>query len=83
MLVTELPPFLEKYEFNSKMSWKAWAKKYWWVPPVFGVWFSLKILLHLQRPQYYFSNYSMPKPSMNIPPIITDDPVLQEIATLY
>jgi hypothetical protein len=77
MLVTELPPFLEKYEFNSKISWKAWLKKYWWVPPAFGIWFSLKILLRLQRPQYYFSAYNTPKPPM--PTFVNSDPVLEEI----
>lgn len=77
MLVTELPPFLEKYEFNSKISWKAWLKKYWWVPPAFGIWFCLKILLRLQRPQYYFSAYSTPKPPM--PTFVNSDPVLEEI----
>lgn len=51
MLVVELPPFLEKYEFNSTITWKEWLKKYWWVPPVFGVWFGLKILFYLQKVQ--------------------------------
>ena len=83
MLVTELPPFLEKYEFNSKISWKAWVKKYWWVPPVFGAWFTLKILLSLQRP-FFVPTYGLsvaPRPSINVQPIITDDPALQEIST--
>ena len=79
MLVTELPPFLEKYEFNSKISWKEWLKKYWWVPPLFGGWFALKILLSLQRPHYYFSPYLSPRPSVPLPPIITNDPALAEI----
>lgn len=79
MLITELPPFLEKYEFNSKISWKEWLKKYWWVPPIFGGWFVLKVLLSLQRPHYYFSPYLSPRPTPTLPPIITNDPVLQEI----
>jgi len=79
MLVTELPPFLEKYEFNSKISWTKWFKKYWWVPPVFGVWFGLKILLRLQRQQFYYSPYASPKPSISLQPIITNDPALLEI----
>lgn len=79
MLVTELPPFLEKYEFNSKISWQQWLKKYWWVPPIFGGWFGLKILLRLQRPHYYFSPYLSSRPTIPLPPIITNDPALQEI----
>lgn len=79
MLVTELPPFLEKYEFNSKITWKAWLKKYWWVLPIFGGWFALKILLSLQRPHYYFSPYLSPRPTIPLPPVTTNDPVLAEI----
>jgi hypothetical protein len=79
MLITELPPFLEKYEFNSKISWKEWLKKYWWVPPIFGGWFALKVLLSLQRPHYYFSPYLNSRPTIPLPPIITNDPVLAEI----
>lgn len=79
MLVTELPPFLEKYEFNSQISWKDWGKKYWWVPPIFGGWFILKVLLSLQRPHYYFSPYLSSRPTIPLPPITTNDPVLAEI----
>ena len=79
MLVRELPPFLEKYEFNSSISWKAWLKKYWWVPPIFTGWFGLKILLSLQRPQFYYSTYLSPKPQVPIQPIMTNDPALIEI----
>jgi hypothetical protein len=79
MLAKELPPFLEKYEFNSPLSWKQWLKKYWWVPPVFGGWFALKILLSLQRPHYYLSPYLSSRPSVYLPHTETDDPVLQEI----
>ena len=79
MLVKELPPFLAKYEFHSAISWKAWFKKYWWVPPVFGAWFGLRILLSLQRPQFYYSSYLSPKPQIPLQPIITNDPALLEI----
>lgn len=80
MLVTELPPFLEKYEFHSKITWKAWLKKYWWVPPIFGAWFALKILLSLQRPQYYFSPFGTShQPSIALAPIETTIPALLEI----
>ena len=79
MLITELPPFLEKYEFNSKVSWKEWLKKYWWVPPIFSGWFALKILLSLQRPHYYFSPYLSSKPTIPLHPITTNDPALAEI----
>jgi hypothetical protein len=79
MLVTELPPFIEKYELNSKITWKSWLKKYWWVPPVFGVWFGLKILYKLQRPYYFYSPYLSPRPQIPLEPIITNDPALLEI----
>lgn len=83
MLVTELPPFLEKYEFNSTISWKAWLKKYWWVPPIFSGWFGLKVLLSLQKPHFFYSPYLAPKPLLTLPPIQTDDPALQEISILH
>lgn len=74
MLLTELPPFLEKYELNSKITWKEWGKKYWWVPPIFGAWFGLKILLSFQRPHYYFSPYMSPRPGVSLQQITTNDP---------
>ena len=82
MLVTELPPFFEKYELNSKISWKKWLQKYWWVPPVFGIWFGLKILFKLQRPYFLYSPYYSPltpRPQIPLEPIITNDPMLLEI----
>ena len=80
MLINELPPFVEKYELNSKITWKNWLKKYWWVPPIFSVWFGLKILLRLQRHHFYFSPpYTSPKPSIPLQPITTNDPALLEI----
>jgi hypothetical protein len=78
MLINELPPFLEKYEFHTKLTWKEWMSKYWWVPPVFGGWFVLKILFSLQRHQFYYSPYMSPRPSLTLPPVT--DPVLLEIA---
>lgn len=36
ILVEELPKFLEKYEIDSKMSWKVWLKKYWLIAPIAG-----------------------------------------------
>lgn len=83
MLVTELPPFFEKYELNSKISWKKWFEKYWWVPPVFGIWFGLKILFKLQRPYFFYSPYYpsplTPRPQIPLEPIVTNDPALLEI----
>lgn len=33
-LTNEIPKLLEKYELNnSDLTWKEWAKKYWWLPP--------------------------------------------------
>jgi hypothetical protein len=84
MLVTELPPFFEKYELNSQMSWKHWLKKYWWVPPVFGIWFGLKILYKLQRPYFlytpYFSSPLAPRPQIPLdqPMIIPMEPIIVE-----
>lgn len=88
MLIVELPPFLEKYEFHSSIGWKTWLKKYWWVPPIFGVWFGLKILLRLQRPFFYYSPY-MPRPQVSLADqspagttsehIATNDPALNDI----
>lgn len=82
LLVTEIPPFLEKYEFYSKKNWKEWLKKYWWVPPVFTVWFSLKVLLRLQKSHYYFPSYLSPRPTIPLSPIITNDSTLEEIIIL-
>lgn len=77
MLTDELPAFLEKYEFNSTISWKAWLKKYWWIPPVTTFWFGLKILIKFQhKPNYLtYGYYQQPIPT----PIITNDPALLEI----
>ncbi len=84
MLMTELPPFLEKYEFNSTISWKKWIKKYWWVPPIVGGWFTLRVLLNFQRSHYYFPSYR-PRPSRPAVPTnyphqtISNDPAWDEI----
>jgi hypothetical protein len=76
MLVEELPAFLEKYEFNSTMTWKKWLRRYWWVPPIIIGWFGLKILLKFQhRPTIFGQGLYQPKP----PPIITADPALLEL----
>ncbi len=71
MLVIELPPFLEKYEFTSTITWKEWFKKYWWVPPVFGVWFGLRILFYLQKAQA--------SPSVTLQLLVTTQPTESEI----
>lgn len=71
MLMVELPPLLEKYELQSAITWKNWLKKYWWVPPVFGGWFSLKILLNFQR-SYFYYNYRHTYPTYSRPPRIFD-----------
>src|SRR5690606_2731541 len=77
MLTDELPASLEKYEFNSTMSWKIWLKKYWWIPPVITFWFGLKILIKFQHKPHYLTYGYYPQP---IPtPIVTNDPALLEI----
>ncbi len=45
LLHDELPPILEKYEFNSKISWKKWLRKYWWLPPALGVVVGIQLYL--------------------------------------
>ena len=77
MLVEELPAFLEKYEFNTTMTWKKWLRKYWWVPPIIIGWFGLKILLTFQHKPTLFGQGGLyqQKPS----PIITTDPALLEL----
>lgn len=52
MLTEELPAFLEKYEFRSTLTWKAWLKKYWWIPPIILAWFGLKTIVKFQRKTY-------------------------------
>lgn len=79
MLVKELPPFLEKYEFNSTISWKEWLKKHWWVPPIIGGWFALRLLLSLQQKQFYYSSYLYPRHQGPLRPIITNDAALEEL----
>ncbi len=44
LLHKELPSLLEKYEFNSKMKWRQWFKKYWWTPVTIGAVMGLRIL---------------------------------------
>jgi len=34
VVVDQCIEIIEKYELDSSMSWKAWFKKYWWMPPV-------------------------------------------------
>lgn len=80
MLITEIPPILEKYEVYSTMTWKDWLKKYWWAPPIFGGWFALKILFYLQRQSFYYSSpLYTPRPQVSLSPITTHDPALLEI----
>jgi hypothetical protein len=74
MLMTELPPFLEKYELNSSITWRNWLKKYWWVPPVFGGWFALRILVNFQK-GYYYDIYDIRHPQAR-PPRLQHDKVI-------
>ena len=57
MLAEELPPLLEKYEFNSDMKWKEWLKKYWWVPPIFLAVFGLRIAYKCATSKGTLRNY--------------------------
>ncbi|MCG6534614.1 MAG: hypothetical protein L7F78_07995, partial [Syntrophales bacterium LBB04] len=34
IITHDLPPLLEKYEFDSDLSWNMWLRKYWWAPPL-------------------------------------------------
>lgn len=76
MLTHELPDFLERYEFNSTITWKKWLKKYWWIPPVVIFWFGLKVLVKFQNRPGYIVNYY---PGSSPAPIVTNDPALLEI----
>ncbi len=50
LLHKELPALLEKYQFNSKMKWRTWLKKYWWVPPTLLTVFGIRILWIFKNP---------------------------------
>jgi hypothetical protein len=77
MLMTELPPFLEKYELTSTITWRNWLKKYWWVPPVFGGWFGLRILLNFQKIYDYDKRHHYSRPPRLYDTVITDPELLK------
>ena len=62
LLHKELPGLLEKYQFNSKMKWKPWLKKYWWVPPTVFTVMGMRLY-------WIFKNRDKPPPT---------NPLLQE-----
>lgn len=49
MIAQELPPLLEKFEFNSDMPWNKWLKKYWWAPVTITIVMTIKMYLILKK----------------------------------
>lgn len=46
IITHDLPPLLEKYEFDTDMSWQAWLRKYWWAPPIIIATIAIHILMN-------------------------------------
>lgn len=76
IITHDLPPLLEKYEFDSDISWSAWFRKYWWAPPLIistiGIhilinWETKKLLSEIQPP----AQTSKPA-SLTTPPFLYD-----------
>ena len=61
LLHKELPALLEKYQFNSKMKWRMWLKKYWWVPPTLLTVFGVRILWIFKKLDKLPANPLLPK----------------------
>lgn len=59
VLAEELPIILEKYEFNSKISWKKWLEKYWWMTTLAlsSVGYKIMRIFYPSRPR---PNYQRP-----------------------
>lgn len=49
LLIDELPDFIEKYEINSHLTWKEWAKKHWLVATVAFSALCIKVMLHYSQ----------------------------------
>jgi len=48
-ITEQIPKLLEKYELtNTKLTWKAWITKYWWLPPIAAAAITLKAILLYQ-----------------------------------
>ena len=61
LIAEELPTLLQNYEFNSKLTWRQWFKKYWWAPPVIVATIVVKvIILHAT----YSKTESTPDPAL-------------------
>ena len=43
LFAEEIPSLLGKVEFYSNIKWKAWIKKYWWVPPAILIGAAIRI----------------------------------------
>jgi len=71
LLHKELPPLLEKYEFNSNMKWKPWLKKYWWFPSTLFTVMAIRIYWIFK----YFGDKDKPVPAN---PLLDKDKPAQE-----
>ncbi len=46
IITHDLPPLLEKYEFDSDLTWQMWLRKYWWAPPLIVATIAIHILMN-------------------------------------
>ena len=65
ILTHDLPPLLEKYEFDSDISWRAWLRKYWWAPPTILATIIVQVLLNWEAKNHMIR----PDPSQGAPQI--------------
>lgn len=61
LLQKELPSLFEKYEFNSKLGWKAWLKKYWWTIPTVATVMGVRIYWLFKNDTEVPSNPLLPR----------------------
>lgn len=66
LIAQELPALLEKYEFNSTMTWKEWLKKYWWAPAIIAGTITFKVLLMLKKSGFLTKPSPQDKPSPSV-----------------
>lgn len=72
IIAHDLPPLLEKYEFDSNITWRDWLRKYWWAPPLIVATLAVRILLTIET-KYIFTG---PTPPPELPPVKpTNQPV--------
>lgn len=63
VVLEELPEFIDKYEFNSNLTWEEWKKKYWLLAPAGGIvlilkfYFIINSIFKAHRPETFYSGY--------------------------